>query len=63
MVARNIPGYGPILTANLISDRGKELKDMLLDQTASLEDQRYHPSYSNLNFLPPNLTFPIEAGL
>lgn len=63
LLSRNIPVYGPTLTANLIKDRGKELKDMLLDQTASLEDQRYHQSYRNLNLLPPNHTFPIEEGL
>jgi len=36
---------------------------MLLEQTISMEDQRYYQSYSRLKFLPPDFTFPIEKGL
>lgn len=63
LLSQKIPVYGPTLTATLIKDRGKELKDMLLEQTASLEDQRYFRSYQELEFLPPDFTFPIEEGL
>ena len=63
LLSQKIPVYGPTLTATLIRDRGNELKDLLLDQTASLEDQRYYQSYRELNFLPPDHTFPIEEGL
>ena len=44
-------------------DRGDELKDLLLEQTATMEDQRYYQSYRELNFMPPDQTFPIEEGL
>jgi len=63
LLSRKIPVYGPTLTANLIRDRGKELKDMLLEQTVSMEDQRYYHSYREWNLLPPDHTFPIEEGL
>jgi glyoxylase-like metal-dependent hydrolase (beta-lactamase superfamily II) len=63
LLSQKIPVYGPTLTASLIRDRGKELKDMLLEQTVSLEDQRYYHSYKELNLLPPDHTFPIEKGL
>jgi glyoxylase-like metal-dependent hydrolase (beta-lactamase superfamily II) len=63
LLSRVIPVYGPILTADLIRDRGQELKDMLLEQTASLEDKRYYYSYKELKLLPPDHTFPIEEGL
>jgi glyoxylase-like metal-dependent hydrolase (beta-lactamase superfamily II) len=63
LLSQKIPVYGPTLTANLIKDRGNELKDMLLEQTASLEDKHYYQSYWKLNLLPPDRTFPIEEGL
>lgn len=63
LLSQKIPVYGPTLTANLIKDRAKELKDMLLEQTVFLEDQRYYQSYRELNLLPPDHTFPIEEGL
>jgi glyoxylase-like metal-dependent hydrolase (beta-lactamase superfamily II) len=63
LLSQIIPVYGPTLTATLITDRRDELKNLLLDQTASLEDKRYYQSYSELNFLPPDHTFPIEKGL
>ena len=63
LLSQKIPVFGPTLTATLIEDRGKELKDMLQEQTVSLEDQRYYRSYSQLEFLPPDSTFPIEEGL
>jgi metallo-beta-lactamase class B len=63
LISQKIPVYGPTLTATLIRDRGNELKDMLLEQTASLEDQRYYQSYRELHLLPPDHTFPIEEGL
>ena len=63
LLSQKIPVYGPTLTANLIKDRGNELKDMLLEQTISLEDQRYYQSYRELNLLPPDHTFPIDEGL
>jgi metallo-beta-lactamase class B len=63
LLSQKIPVYGPALTATLIKDRRRELKDMLLEQTASLEDQRYYQSYRELHFLPPDHTFPIEEGL
>jgi metallo-beta-lactamase class B len=63
LLTRKIPVYGPTLTVTLIMDRGKELKDMLLEQTSSLEDKRYFQSYRELNLLPPDHTFSIEEGL
>ena len=63
LLSLEIPVYGPTLTATLIRDRGNELKDMLLEQTVTMEDQRYYQSYRELNLLPPDHTFPIEEGL
>jgi metallo-beta-lactamase class B len=63
LLSRNIPVYGPTLTADLIRDHGRELKELLLEQTVSLEDQRYYHAYSELNLLPPDHTFPIRDGL
>ncbi len=63
LLSYRIPVYGPTLTANLIKERGNELRNMLLEQTASLEDQRYYQSYKDLSFLPPDHTFPIEDGI
>lgn len=63
LLSRNIPVYGPTLTSNLIRDRGWELKELLLEQTSSLEDQRYYYAYEELNLLPPDHTFPITDGL
>jgi len=63
LLSLEIPVYGPTLTASLINNNGNELKDMLLEQTVSLENQRYYQSYRGLNFLPPDHTFPIEEGL
>ena len=55
--------YGPELTAELIDSRGGELKALILDQTVSNEDKRYFEAYKQLEFVPPNKTFPIEQGL
>ena len=33
LISQKIPVYGPTLTANLIMDRGEELKNMLLEHT------------------------------
>ena len=63
LLSRKIPVYGPTLTATLIMDHGDELKNMLLEQTSSLEDKRYFESYMELKLLPPDHTFPIEEGL
>jgi len=63
LLSRKIPVYGPTLTVTLITERRDELKDLLLEQTASLEDRRYYESYRELNLLPPDNTFPIEEGL
>jgi glyoxylase-like metal-dependent hydrolase (beta-lactamase superfamily II) len=63
LLSQKIPVYGPTLTVELIKDRRDELKDMLLEQTLSLENQRYYQSYKELNLLPPDHTFPIEEGL
>jgi len=63
LLSRKIPVYGPTLTVTLITERRDELKDLLLEQTASLEDRRYYESYRELNLLPPDHTFPIEEGL
>ena len=63
LISRKIPVYGPGLTADLIMNHGKELKDMLLEQTISLKDRRFYESYRDLRFLPPDHTFPIEEGL
>jgi metallo-beta-lactamase class B len=63
LLSRNIPVYGPTLTADLIRNHGTELKELLLGQTVSLEDQRYYHAYSELNLLPPDHTFPIRDGL
>ncbi len=59
----NIDIYGPDLTANLILGRGNELKELLLESTRDLEDQRYFRSYQELDLLPPNRLFPIKEGL
>ena len=63
LLDRKIPVYGPTLTATILQDRGNELKDLLLEQTSSLEDDRYYQSFSELTLLPPNHTFAIEEGL
>lgn len=63
LLSQQIPVYGPSLTANLITNRGNELKEILLEQTKSLEDQSYYKSYMELELLPPDHTFPIEEGL
>jgi len=63
LLSQRIPVYGPTLTANLIKEHGKELKDMLLEQTMSLDDQRYYQSYKELNFIPPDHTFQIKEGI
>ena len=63
LLSQQIPVYGPSLTANLIMNRGNELKEILLEQTKSLEDQSYYKSYMELELLPPDHTFPIEEGL
>jgi metallo-beta-lactamase class B len=36
---------------------------MLLEQTVSMEDQRFYQSYRRLKLLPPDHTFPIDEGL
>ncbi len=63
LLSLKIPVYGPGLTASLITDHGNELKDLVLEQTSSLDDKRYYQSYKELNFLPPDHTFPIDEGL
>ncbi len=63
LLSRKIPVYGSGLTATLITDRRDELKEMLLEQTVILDEQRYFESYKEVNFLPPDHTFPIEEGL
>jgi metallo-beta-lactamase class B len=63
LLSLNVPVYGPTLTADLIRDRGKELKELLLRQTVSLDDKRYYHAYREVNFLPPDHTFPIADGL
>ena len=63
LLSQGIPVYGPDLTVDLIRDRGQELKNLLLEQTESLEDKRYYHSYTALKLLPPDHTFPIGEGL
>jgi metallo-beta-lactamase class B len=55
--------YGPDRTADLLTLRGAELKEILLESTRDLEDQRYYESYRQLELLPPNKLFPVEEGL
>ena len=61
--SRGIDVYGPDLTARMISERGDELKSIMLESTKGLEDHHYYESYRELKLVPPNKTFPIRDGL
>ncbi|MFC2098516.1 MBL fold metallo-hydrolase [Bacteroidota bacterium] len=59
----NIDVYGPDLTCALLSERGDELKSLLLESTVDLEDGRFYKSYQGLQLISPNRVFPIKEGL
>lgn len=63
LISRKIPVYGSDLTAQLVSEKGDNLKKLLLETTSELENRKYYDSYHSLHFIPPDSTFPIRKGL
>ncbi len=63
LLSRNIPVYGADLTAELVKEKGAELKSVILSSVSSEEYRRYYDSYMKLNLMPPDRTFPIKEGL
>ena len=51
------------MTAQLVKEKGKELKQVILNSVSSEKDRKYYDSYQKLNLLPPDKTFPIKEGM
>ena len=63
LLSQNIPVYSSDLTVKLVKEKGKELKNIILNSVASDKYKRYYKAYEELNLTPPNKTFSIKKGL
>ena len=63
LYSRDIPVYGPELTATLVKEQGPELIALMMNSLKDNENPKYYEGYRNLTLLPPDHTFPIEEGL
>ena len=62
LIARNIPVFGMTMTADLVRDKGDELKRILVESVKNSENKSYFERYSTLNLVPPNRTFMLKKG-
>ncbi|MGD1008058.1 MAG: MBL fold metallo-hydrolase [Ignavibacteriaceae bacterium] len=63
LLSRKIPVYGADLTAELVKNKGKEFKNLLLNLVASSRYNRFYEGYKKLNLIPPDRLFPLNDGL
>jgi metallo-beta-lactamase class B len=63
LIAEGIPVYGSDAIAGLLSARGDKLRAMTLDWLKDTVDKRFYDAHAALAYVPPDHTFPLEAGL
>ena len=61
--SKGIKIYGSSLTTRLITERANDLKGIVMEMTANIENKKYYDDFKNVAFLPPTDTFDIEKGL
>ncbi len=63
LIAEEIPVYGSDAIAGLLSARGEALRAMTLDWLKDPADKRFYDAHAALAYVPPDHTFPLDAGL
>jgi metallo-beta-lactamase class B len=63
LISKGIPVYGADLTKQLVEEEGDEFKKLIVESVRGNENKRYVEAYTDLNFTPPSITFPIKEGL
>jgi metallo-beta-lactamase class B len=63
LIEVGIPIYGSDLTAELLEERGDQMRAQTLDWLKKPEYARYYGVHEALPYVPPNHLFPIEEGL
>jgi metallo-beta-lactamase class B len=63
LIEQAIPVYGSELTAELLDERGDEMRAMTLDWLQAPQYQRYHDAHEALPYVSPTHLFKLEDGL
>jgi metallo-beta-lactamase class B len=63
LVEAGIPVYGSELTAQLLEERGAEMRSMTLSWLEAPQQERYYQAHESLPYVPPTHLFALEQGL
>jgi glyoxylase-like metal-dependent hydrolase (beta-lactamase superfamily II) len=63
LIAQGIPVYGSELTAELLEERGEEVRAMTLDWLQAPQYQRYREAHESLPYIAPTHLFDLHEGL
>jgi glyoxylase-like metal-dependent hydrolase (beta-lactamase superfamily II) len=63
LIERGIPVYGSNRTADLLLERGDELRSLTLDWLQGDEYRRFYEVHADLDLVPPTRIFSAELGL
>jgi metallo-beta-lactamase class B len=63
LIEAGIPVYGADLTAELLEERGEQMRAQTLDWLEEPKYARYYQAHETLPYVPPDHLFPIAEGL
>ncbi|MGB7537458.1 MAG: MBL fold metallo-hydrolase [Anaerolineales bacterium] len=63
LIKQGIPVYGSDLTAELLTERGEQTRQTLLEMLSAPGNERYYKAHAEIPYVAPDRLFPVSRGL